>query len=475
MTGTARRVSPRTTLWLIILGAIVIRVGIAVYLGDRIEELRGGTWDQRSYDLLAQRVADGYGFSFEKDWWPNTRAGEPTAHWSYLYTLALAGIYALFGHYPLIARLAQAVVVGLLMPCLVYRLGRRTFGQRAGLIAAAVTAVYLYFAHYAASLMTESLYIVGVLWTLDVAMRLATEISKPEPQTWRLGLDRRVWLGLELGLAMAFTLLLRQVIVVFLVLLVLWLLWAAWRRAGLRLLSSPLLAAGLVVVILILPWVVRNYLAFGQVTFMPNTNSGFAFYWSNHPIYGTRFEAVLSPDHGVTYQELIPPDLRHLNEAALDRALLVRGLAFLIEDPGRYLLLSLSRIPVYFLFWPTADSTALSNAARVLSFGLVLPFMVLGLVLAVRKMPALYVPRRELHQAAQLLGPTVQPGRDLGLEYLVLLLLFVVSYAAMHVASWANVRYRLPVDAILIIFAAYALDRLVEKVVKRGDFRANHA
>ena len=324
--GTIGRHGWRLILGLILLGAILLRVGTAVYLGDTVEEVRGGTWDQKSYDLLAQRVVDGYGFSFGQDWWPQTRAGEPTAHWSYLYTLSLAGIYALFGHHPLLARLIQAVVVGLLMPYLVYRLGRRTFGPRAGLIAAAAAAVYLYFVHYAASLMTESLYIVGLLWTLDAAMRLAREVSAPEPGARVLGLDRRLRLGLELGLAMGVTLLLRQVIVLFLAVLVLWLLWVAWRRAGLRQVFSPLIAAALVVAILILPWLVRNYLAFGLVTFMPNTNSGFAFFWCNHPIYGTRFESVLSPEHGVSYQDLIPPELRHLNEAALDRALLARGL-----------------------------------------------------------------------------------------------------------------------------------------------------
>jgi hypothetical protein len=41
--------------------------------------------------------------------------------------------------------------------------------------------------------------------------------------------------------------------------------------------------------------------------------------------------------------------------------------------------------------------------------------------------------------------------------------LFILVYTAVHLASWANVRYRLPVDAFLILFAAYGIDHLVTR------------
>jgi hypothetical protein len=40
---------------------------------------------------------------------------------------------------------------------------------------------------------------------------------------------------------------------------------------------------------------------------------------------------------------------------------------------------------------------------------------------------------------------------------LALLWLFMLFYTAIHVLSWALVRYRLPVDAILMLFAGLAL------------------
>lgn len=446
--------------WLIaiLLLSVLLRVGVALYLGDSIEETRGGTYDQISYDLLAQRVSQGYGFSFAVDSWPYARAGQPTAFWSYLYTLYLAGVYVIFGHHPLIARLIQAVVVGLLMPWLIHRIGQRAFDMRVGLIAAALTAVYFYFVHYAASLMSEAFYILGILWTVDVGMRLVNALVIARPPDF--GHARR--LGLELGAAMAITLLLRQVVIGFFAVLAAWLLWLAVRHKVVRPGLVVLVTTVLVFALLISPFVVRNYQVFGQLA-MPNTNAGFTFFWSNHPIYGTHFEAVLSPSHGVSYQDLIPPELRGFNEARLDRALLARGLQFVRDDPGRYLLLSFSRIPVYFQFWPTPDSTFLSNVARLCSFGLYLPFILFGLFLALRDAQ----PGGPLRSSRSV----KMNALDLRLAYLVLFLLFIAIYTAIHLASWANVRYRLPVDAFLMLFAAYGLDSFLRRIAKRKDQR----
>lgn len=442
--------------------SVLVRVGVALYLGDGIEETRGGTYDQISYDLLAQRVSQGHGFSFPVDSWPYARANQPTAFWSYLYTLYLAAVYALFGHHPLVARLIQAVVVGLLMPWLTYRISSRVFSKRVSLIAAGLAAIYFYFVHYAASLMSEAFYIVGILWTVDAGMRLADSLVVARPT----GPGRSVRLGLELGVAMVVTLLLRQVVIGFFVVMALWLLWLAVRHKAMRPAFTALATSALILFLLLSPFVVRNYRVFGVIA-MPNTNAGFTFFWSNHPIYGTRFEAALSPSHGVSYQALVPLDLRDLNEAQLDRALLVRGLQFVRDDPSRYLLLSLSRIPVYFQFWPTPESTFLSNVSRLLSFGLFLPFMLYGLVLAIR----------DARPGGPLRSP---PGEkvdasDLRLAYLVLFLLFIVIYTAIHLASWANVRYRLPVDAFLILFAAYGLDHLLRILAERRDRRIGAA
>ena len=84
--------------------------------------------------------------------------------------------------------------------------------------------------------------------------------------------------------------------------------------------------------------------------------------------------SMLSSGRSLT-PDLIPQELRQLDEAALDQALLKLGLQFVIDEPIRYLQLSLSRIPFYFMFWPSNDSGMLSNISRMASFGLMWPFM----------------------------------------------------------------------------------------------------
>jgi hypothetical protein len=460
MTDPNQSQSGRRWLIIIFVIAILLRVAAAFYLGDHVGPMPG-TYDQVSYDRLAQRLLDGYGFTFDKLWWPYTRAGEPTAHWSYLYTLYLAGVYGLVGYHPLAARLIQAVLVGALMPWLVYRLGCRYFSRRVGLVAGGVMACYAYFVYYAGTLMTENFYIIGILWVLDIAGQLG-QAGNSSPAV----LGR----GLLLGLALGVTVLLRQVFLLFIPVLFIWLLWRSYRYqtglgwAGLiakkneafegspsrdrglatYLRNKPvvrmtgiLLTATVVLLLAIAPWTVRNYLAFNRFVLL-NTNAGFAFYWSNHPIHGQNYPANL-PDWA-SYIRLIPPELLSLDEAELDQTLLNLGLGFIQDDPRRYLMLSISRVDDYFMFWPSSQSGLISNVSRVLSFGLLWPLMAYGLISHVR--------------------------RSFSSEILILYLFFII-YTTIHLLSWALIRYRLPIDAVLIIFASATLVEIQMKMAQR--------
>lgn len=430
------RARPGTThrywLILIVLVAISLRVAAALYLGDRVVELPG-TFDQISYDMLAQRVLTGHGFTVATDWWPVTPAGEPTAHWSYLYTLYLVVVYGLFGHHPLVARLLQAIMAGLLMPWLAFRLGQRHFGRSVGLVAAGLMAIYAYFVYYAAALMTETFYIIAVLWTLDLAGQLGQDSDRTVYSAFRVE-----WL--LLGLALALAVLLRQLFLLFVPMLFAWLLWRSRSyplRSSKQVMGGILLATA-VLAVAIVPWTLHNWRAFGSFVLL-NTNAGFALFWSNHPIHGSSFIPILPAD-GPSYQDLIPQELRGLNEAELDRTLLRRALAFILADPGRYLVLSISRLKDYFMFWPSTESGLVSNVSRLLSFGILWPLMLYGLICSVR---------RCLSSGA------------------LLLYIFVASYTAMHLLSWALVRYRLPVDAVLLLFAAVTMVAIQARLTRR--------
>jgi len=461
------RWSQNTTLLLalIVVVAVALRLGLAVYYGNGFTEFRGGTYDQVSYDALARRVLAGQGFSFGEDWWPYARANQPTAFWSFLYTLYLAAVYALFGAAPVVARIIQSVVVGVIMPLAAFGLGYRVFGRRVGLIAAAIMALYLYYISYAAALMTESFYVSAILLSLLSAIALLDRLDMTAGEDAPGGMRRKRLLGYGflLGLFMGTAILLRQVVAVYFVALLVFIVLTGMARRQLALTILPVLVAGAVVLIMASPVLVRNYRVFDRPTSL-NTNAGFAFFWANHPIYGAQFEAVLDSSHGLSYQELIPEEFRQLDEAALDRALLQRGLEFVVQEPARYVRLSLSRIAVYFLFWPTADSSTLSNVARVASFGLVLPLALLGLALAVWRTAA---GRGNGRRPGT--GPGEQSHPGIAPRNMIILIGFVVLYSAIHILSWANVRYRLPVDAVLILFAAYGIDQILARVRQRPE------
>jgi len=413
--------------------AILLRVASAFLQGNNVTELPG-IYDQVSYDGLASRVVEGYGFSFAENHWPLTRAGEPTAHWSFLYTLYLAGIYALFGHQPVIARLLQAVIVGGLQTYLIYLIAEKSFSKSTGLIAAGITAFYIYFVYYGGALMTEPFYIIAILSSLFLAMQIAETDDR----------EQNIKLGICLGFAIAITIILRQVFLLLIPFLFLWI-WITRFRHRLRLpILSTILSFSLVV-LCVLPISFYNQYRFGQFVLL-NTNSGYALFWGNHPIYGTHFVPILQSE---TYLSLVPEELRNLDEAALDKALLQRGIQFIIDDPKRYLLLSLSRIPAYFMFWPSSESSLTSNLSRVGSFGITLPFMLYGVFLAVRK--------KWTEMGNHFLNLLTSPEG--------LLLIFILIYSAIHLLTWALIRYRLPVDAVLIPFGAIAIQDIYKRIV----------
>ena len=278
------------------------------------------------------------------------------------------------------------------------------------LVGAGLAAVYGYFIYYNVALMTETFFIVLVLFSLYLSLELK---EKPTLARWVL-----------LGLALALAGLLRQTILLFAPFLLLWLFWEL-KKAGVRrwYVTVPVV----VIILMIAPWTIRNYLVYHQFLLL-NSNAGYAFFASNNPNLGTdwRNDVVVVP---------VPEELEGQNEAELDRALTRKGIQFILADPQRYLWLTLDKTLEYFKFWPSSDSSRISNLNRVLSFGLYLPFMLLGLFLSFWRWRN-FVP----------------------------LYLFIVIHTGIHLLSWPAPRYRLSVDAVSMVFAGLALLELARQL-----------
>ncbi|HEX9077702.1 MAG TPA: glycosyltransferase family 39 protein, partial [Anaerolineae bacterium] len=297
-------------------------------------------------------------------------------------------------------RLIQALVSGLGI-WLAYRLGKRLFGNWVGLASATLTAGYAYLVFFNAALMTQTYYIISVMAAFDLALGLA---DQPTRRGW-------VLLGLVFGIG-ALT---RQTLLLFAPFLFGWIIWRAFRRLRWK---DILLSLGMIGLV-ILPWTAYNYFTFHDFLLL-NSNGGFWFFSSNHPNQGTNFDP--------TYVAPIPEDLQGLSEPAEDRALFQRGLGFVAADPVRFMLLTVNRMKDYFWMTPSENSSLISNVGRILSFPLYLPFMLYGL----------YHSRQRWKECAPLY-------------------LYVLFEAIFCLVSWAAPRYRLPSDALMMVFAGFGV------------------
>jgi len=523
----------RRILAAILVLSVLLRIAAAFYLGDTVPPKT----DELSYHTLAARLATGHGYSFPTVWYPFTPADTPTSHWSFLYTAFVAAVYTVTGPHPLAVRLVQAVLAGILMPWLTYRLARRlqVVGSKVEgstklkvggskvessksstnlqpatfqpatvpLIAAALSAVYAYFILYAAYVQTEAFFICAFFWSLERALTLlqvlrsapagvvpassadgpSTGATQPstlaklrfahlQPSTSlaaghsSIGLTPgqlstfNLQLTTSLAVSLGLATLLRQSILPWIAVMYLYILWETWKiREKNQRKSGPtfgwhvisVISVPLIVVLFVAPFTIRNYIAYGDFLLL-NSNAGYAMYSAQHPMHGTSFQEYAAAP--------LPDDIDHasMNEATWDKELMRRGIGFVLADPGRYLLLSLSRVRDFVEFWPTADTSPLFNLGRVLSIGILLPFMLYGVFLAVR-------PHRQDSQHLQ--PATCNSSRIFNLQSSIFNLSFMVFYSLLHIFTWAMPRYRLPVDAVALPFAALALWTLAAHIRSR--------
>ena len=373
--------------------------------------------DATQYHLLAQGIVDGHGYSTLSSLLRGDP--QPTAQHPPLFPLVLAGL-DLIGLDTLTAHrvvLCFATGAGV---CLVGLLGRRVAGPRAGLIAAAIAAVYPGFFMLAGVAMTESLYIPLIALTLLVAYAL---IDRPS-----LGLA--ALLGALIGLTTldrteAFLLLPLLALAVALTM--------PGARQKLRVVATITLTGLLVLA----PWLGRNWAAMDRFPLL-STNGGLTAMVANceGPYYVD--VGFIQPDCLVRCQRLREDELRYSDCGA--------------RVARRYAEDHLRRVPVVLAarVARTWNFYALDNDVSYAEFGgrnrtasevkvgmyfLLLPLAALGAWVLVRR-------RRPL---LPLLAP--------------------VAMATVATAlTFGFSHYRLGADVALIVLGATGLDRLAERL-----------
>jgi 4-amino-4-deoxy-L-arabinose transferase-like glycosyltransferase len=384
-----------TGLTLRLLYALVVMAHVGVG-GDGLE-----------FHTLARQLAAGQGYVEPLFLAP---AHLPTADKPPLYPLLLAAP-GLFGATSVTANRVTSSVIGATLVIALGLLGRRVAGPRAGLVAAALGAVYPALVTFGGGVRSESLYAPLLAFTLLAAYRLRD----------RPGYARAALLGVIVGLAT----LTRSEAVVLVVL-------APIAAAGVR---RRALAVCVVACLLVLsPWLARNWVTLG--TPVLSTNAGGL-------IYGSNCERAYYTDLTGTWA-CYPPlrATRSLNEVQLASRLARRGLRYARDHAARVpAVVAVRLLRTWDLWSPWGasrleavidDSNPAVERAGVIVFYLVLALAIVGAV-----------------SVAQ---------RGAGLAVLIVPVL-LASFTGM--LAYGTSRFRVPADVALLTLAGVAIARVL--------------
>jgi 4-amino-4-deoxy-L-arabinose transferase-like glycosyltransferase len=284
----------------ILLTALAFRLVVIVAFGDRFRD------DSLLYDAIAWNLAQGHGFSQSA-----TPPHLPTTRVVPGYPLFLAAVYAVAGHTPAAAVLAQ-VLLELGTIYLVYLCATQVFDTRTGLLAAALAALCPALAGYASWLLTETLFtflLVLFCWLMLRATHSARYASF-------------CWAGLAAGAAA----MVRGQILAF---LPLWTLALAALGRHLRRLIPRVTMAAVCVTVIVAPWIVRNRLQTGRVVLADG--QGFQMYvralMITHPTEEAR---------ALYRQQREAYSAAGYSTSEVDRIMQQMGLDIIVSDPLAY-------------------------------------------------------------------------------------------------------------------------------------------
>ncbi len=393
-----------------------------------LAELAGSPWnevllgDARHFDEWGQRIAAGAWF------------GDEVFYQAPLYPYFLGSVYALFGHAPGLVRVLQCVL-GALAAVGIAAATARVGSRRASLTAGVLAALYAPAIWY--DLQIEKTSLAYALSALLAWLALARDRSGPR------------W-ALAAGLALGALTLLRENSAV----LLLPLGWAFGRARAGRARALAALAGGFALVLAPVAW--RNHVLGGA--FLPTaSNAGVNFYIGNgaeadgqyRPLVAGRGHADYEREDAARIAQQL--SRRELSPAQVSRFWFVLALEEIAGEPGHFARLLALKARLLAHRGEIMDAVALevfADEARVLralawlSFGLLLPLVLAGAVLAWGRPGAGFVLTSAALIALSILAFFVVGRFRLGLVP------FALPLAALGASAWRTTRARQALAAL---------------------------
>jgi hypothetical protein len=303
--------------------------------------------------------------------------------------------------------LALDVLLSTVAIWLAFQLSLAVFGDvMTALVTAFATAVYPYFIFYA---------VVGLTETLFITLLLAAYVC------WYRGWFMAAAICAVLSILTRPTFdLLAPALVIYFSLFIHQLSYSATakRVAG----------YAAIYVVLMSPWWIHNYHVYGTFVRL-HLGANLTLYGSNNP--NNQSGGVSDVNQDFSEFEKIP------NPIARDRAYRDAAVKYITEDPGRLIKLAGLKFTRFWRPWPFAEDyrTPLYVVGSIVSF---VPVLILAIVYLV----------------------FFSTGH---LVRIFPLLLFIGYLTAVHMIMVGSIRYRLPLEPFLIIFASSAITRLAQR------------
>ncbi len=408
-------ISPKAFCWFVFLAALLLRLAFLfvfhVYPGVPIEHLD----DPEARHFARSLIERG---DFTNPYVPDAHL--PSAHRAPLHPVILAGAYALLGdmkagfHFLVYFFLILASALGCV---LIYLAVRRRLDERIARVASILLVLYPGSVYYSCNSIGDPGFVaVALCGVILTAIYLADKAT----------LCSAVCFGVVTGLAA----LLNPNTLSVACGLSLSAVFANKDRSKLRRQSGLVMLAWLIATVIVMPWLVRNRLAFDEWVFI-RCNFGMEFLAAHRSEGNYHIFAEAFP-----LNEPAEADrLRKLGEVGYSKDCFLRAREWIKESPLRFARLTAIRF-VY--FWADQVYTGDLKFLTPILIGSFHAMGFCGIVLALRR-------------------------RERALVFLIPILLYPCIYYITHVQA----RYRFPIDTFLLVFAAYFLVELVDCFSRR--------
>ena len=373
----------------------------------------GEMMDSSRYQRVALNILAGRGFT---EW------RMPTAFSPPFYPYVMAGIIRLFGS-AIPVKIMQVLLSVLTCIC-IYQMGLTLFNRQAGLIAAFLFSISPEIIVMAGSLYTETLYI----FLSTLAFTLLLQGIK--------GNRNNVWAASGFFLALA--ILTRHILILFPV----WLLLAAAVIPVLRPMLKNIFRLAGVCLLLLIPWIVRNYVVFDQ--FVPIASGAGGGLW-----HGSNFSQAGQYQYDLSRRD-VEKHTRGLERPVdKDRELLNQSFHAILQSPVRYTLLVAKK---FFRFFTQVYEDIPRGERRTANLWIQLILMLSYYPVLLGCLAGFFIARRQWR--------------------LVFPLYSVIVYSGLiYSVTLVTPRYRIPLIPFMIIFAGIAFADLAKRLSERRQER----